>query len=272
MKTMKKIGLVAVFGLLLLSTFSYAQDEKVYTITVTKMHWNMHLKDFSMDQWKAGEKEFLDKVTKKNEFIVSYEVLLHYFTEDNSEILLVTTYNSFDDIEKASKKTDELVKAAWPDEKVRKAYFEKLDSYYANNHSDEIYQSFKGAKLPKTNFDKEVLYYVRVSHFASPKDGTQKEFDELRNKHLENVFYKNEFIKAYYPNVHAWGQDNTQFTEVFVVENLSDLEKSLNKNTELFKELFKDETSRKDYNDKMGKYFTGIHGDYIYKLVPELVK
>ena len=129
-----------------------------------------------------------------------------------------------------------------------------------------------GAKLPKGNFDKDVLYYVRVSHFAYPKDGTEKEFNELSKQYFDAVINKNELIKAYYPNRHAWGANNTEFTEVYVVESLADLEKALDKNRELFSATWNDDAKRKAFGDKMSKYETGVHRDYIYKLVHELTK
>ena len=269
---MKIIFLAAIFGFLLVSSPTQAQAEKNYLVTVTKLHWNMNLENFSMDEWIAVEKEYLDKVVKKNEFIIGQEILMHNFTADNTELLLVTTYDNWDAIEKANDRSDELEKAAWPDEKARKAYFEKRSKYYAHNHSDEIYATMTGAKLPSGNFDKDVLYYVRVSHFAYPKDGSEKEFNELRKQYFDAVTSKNDLIKAYFPNRHAWGADNTQFTEVFVVESLADLDSALNKNRELFKAAWNTEAKQKEFGDKFGKYTTGVHGDYIYKLVHQLTK
>ncbi|HLA55147.1 MAG TPA: hypothetical protein VK623_03540 [Flavobacterium sp.] len=249
-----------------------APADKQYIVTVTTLHWNMNLKDFSMDAWKAVEKEYYDKVTKKNDLIVGQEVLTHYFTADNTELLLVTMYDSWDAIEKAGAKDDELVKAAWPDEKARNAYFDKREAYYAPNHSDEIYRTYWGEKLAKAPFTKPMLFYVRKSHWAWPKDGTEKEFKELRGKYLDAVVFKNDFIKAYYPNVHAWGANNTEFTEVFVAESLGDIEKGFDRNKELFEATWTDEAKRKEFDDKYDKYFTGVHGDYIYRSVPELTK
>jgi hypothetical protein len=291
MNTMKRTFLAVIFGLLLVGTHAFAQDKKAkakatdktktpekaaapaqFLITVTTLHRNMEGKDLTMDGWKALEKEYFDKVTMKNDLILGQEVLRHYFTADNTEILLVTMYGSWDAIEKADAKSDELVKAAWPDEKARKAYFDKRQMYYANNHSDEIYSTFSGAKNPPANFTKPMLYYVRKSHWASPTDGTQKEFKELRDKYLTEVTNKNDYIKAYYPNVHAWGANNTEFTEVFVVESLGDIEKAFDKDEELFKLTWNDDAKAKDFDDKFNKYFTGVHGDYIYRSVPELTK
>jgi len=241
-------------------------------LTVTTVHRNMDASDLSMENWKAIEKEYYDKVTKQNALIVGQQMLMHYFTADNSEMLLVKVYESWDAIEKSGVRDDELIKAGWPDEKARKAFFEKRQAYYAPHHSDEIYATFPGAKNPPADFTKPMLYYVRKSHWANPKDGTEKEFNELRDQYLNAVTYKNDFIKAYYPNVHAWGSNNMEFSEVYVVETLSDIEKAFDKDDELFKVVWSDDAKAKDFNRKFGKYFTGIHGDYIYRSVPELAK
>jgi hypothetical protein len=269
---MKTIFLAVAFGMLLTGNNGFAQEEKNNLVTVTKMHWNMDLKNFSNDEWIAVEKEYLDKVVKKNPFILGQEILTHSFTEDNTEILLVTIYENWEAIEKANEKSEELIKAAWPDEKVRKAFFEKQDQYYAGNHSDEIYSTMPGSKLRKASFDKDMIFYLRVNHFAFPKDGTNKEFAELEKQFFDAVTNKNDLIKAYYPSRHAWGSDNTQFNEVYVVDSLADLELALNKNRDLFKAMWTDEAKKKEFNDKSDRYFTGQHGDYIYKSVHQLTK
>lgn len=272
MNAIKTTFLAALFGAFLMANPATAQGDKQSFVTVTKLHWNMDLNDYNEKDWLAVEKEYLDKVVKKNEFILEQKFLTHYFTEDNSELLLWTKYPSWDAIEKASDRTDALVKSAWPDEKQRNAYFDRKDSYYQLRHSDEIYQPIEGAKMPTGKSDKAMLYYVRKSHFAAPKDGTDKEITDLHRKYLDAVTYKNDYIKGYYPYVHAWGNDKTEFTEVFVYENLGDIEKSFEKNGELFKATWNDDGKRKAYDKDYNKYFTGIHGDYIYRSVPELSK
>ncbi len=94
----------------------------------------------------------------------------------------------------------------------------------------------------------------------------------MRDKYLNAVTYKNDYIKAYYPNVHAWGANNTEFTEVFVVDSLGDIEKAFDKDDELVKATWNDDAKIKDFDSKYNRYFTGIHGDYIYHSIPELSK
>lgn len=274
MKTTNQL-LFALAILLMLPTFSiFSQEDaaRPQYVVATTIHWNMDNEDFDMDEWKAVEKEYLENVTMKNEFIMSSSIYMHRYTADNSELIAVATYASWADIDKAGDRSAELEKAAWPDENKRKAYFEKRNAYYADEHSDEIYAPLEGAKLLPTNAKKDYILYVRKSHFAFPKDGTGEEFKTLRMAAVNNVIHKNELIKGYYPNAHAWGSDRTEFVEAFYFESMADLDKSAAQSGELAKAAWPDEKARQERGKKMAKYYTGVHGDYIYTLVSSLSK
>ena len=109
----------------------------------------------------------------------------------------------------------------------------------------------------------DMILYVRKSHFAYPDDGSFKEFNELRNEFLENVTHKNELIKGYYPNSHAWGPDRTEYVDAFILTSMEDLDNMFDRQGELFRAHWTDEEARKEYGKKSAKYWTGIHGDYI---------
>lgn len=271
----KSTSLLSIFLATILLSFTsiFAQDkEEPMYLTVTTMHWNMEQEDFSMDEWKAVEKEFLDKVTSKNEYVLATNYGLHHMTADNSELVYVQLYKTWADIEKAGERNGELIDKAWPDKEKRKAFFKKRSSYYVDYHSDEIYVTMSGAKPRAEISDKPVLFYVRKSHFAFPEDGSGKEFNELRDAFLKEVTHKNQYIKGYYPYIHAWGSDRRDYIEVFVVESLADLEKAFDEQGKLNKARFKDKDAQKEWGKKAGKYYTGFHGDYVYQSVPELAK
>lgn len=252
---------------------SLAQDESQegpQYLTVSTWHWNMDYEDFDMDTWKAVNKEYFDKVTAKNELISGSGVYIHHFTPDSREILFVSVYKSWEDIDKSNERTEELIKEGWPDETARKAYFKKFNAYYSDFHSDEIYATMSGAK--PTNIGEGNILYVRKSHFAFPSDGSMEEFKALSKEYDENILMKNENIKGYYPNRHAWGADRTDFVEGYILDSMADLEKMFDRNTELIEEHWPDETARKAWFKKAGRYFTGVHGDYIYDVVKEFVK
>lgn len=273
MKTTIKLFVAIAITLLLCSPTLFAQEAtRPAYVTATTMHWNMDNEDFDMKEWIAVEKEYLDKVTMKNEHIMTAAFYLHRYTADNSELVYVQTYADWGAIDKAVDRNDELAEEAWPDEAARDAFFDKQASYYVDFHSDEIYATMSGAKMMTEAPGDDMILYVRKGHFAYPDDGTNDEFEALRTEFTENVIHKNELIKAYYPNAHAWGSDRTEFVAAFMYSSMSDLDKVGERNEELIEAHWPDETARKEMFKKFDKYFTAVHGDYIYTLVKELVK
>jgi len=273
MKTIKSYLLIVVI-LISFSANLIAQEEEKRPefYVVTTMHWNMEQEDYDFDDWKALEKEYLDKVVMKNELIAGASFFMHQFTEDNSELLYVQVFNNWNDIHAAADRDAELVKEAWPDDEVRKTFFEKRNKFYAPEHSDEIYATMDGAKPVAEMPTEDMTMYLQIRHFAFPEDGSNKEWEELNKKYLENIVHKNEFVKGYYPSQHYYGSDRTQFLEAFYVDSLADLDKMLDNNGTLAEAAWPDEADRTEMGEKMSKYYTGIHGDYIYTYVSGLTK
>ena len=275
MKTINQLFSVIATVLILFCAITISAQEETpkvpQYVSVTTMHWNMDMKDFKMDEWKAIEKEYLDKVTKKNEHIMGAGFYLHNISPDNTELIYVQAYPNWNAIDLAAKRNGELAKEAWPNEEERKAFFQKQNAYYSSMHSDEIYATMPNVKN-LTDVKEGMIVYVRTSHFAFPKDGSNKEFMDTFNEYTQNVTHKNEYIKGYYPMSHAYGSDGTQFVEAYYLNSLADMDKMFDKDGELFNAHWKDEAAKKAMNDKGGKYFTGVHGDAVYSVVPELRK
>lgn len=272
MKPIKQFFTALVMAFLLcISAISMAQEAPQY-LTVTTMHWNMEMEDFDMATWKAIEKEYLDKVTKKNDHIMASSFYLHQMTPDNTELIYVRVYGSWADIEKAAQKDTELEKAAWPDEKAREAFMKKQQAYYSHNHSDEIYSTLPLVKPVPAGNTKDLICYVRTNHLAFPSDGSNEEIRTLMNENFEKLVKSNPLIKGYYPHRHAWGTDGTEMMEAFFLDSMADLEKMFDGLPELAKKAWPDEKVRKERAKKFDKYFTGVHGDAVYKLVAELSK
>jgi hypothetical protein len=248
-----------------------AQDDQTY-ITVTTVHFNMDNEDGTPEDWLALEKEFHEKVTMKNDYILKTTFLNHYFTADNTEAKLVRTFKNWADIEKFGEMNEKLAKEAWPDSLAREAFFKKRDAYYVPEHSDEILIPMDGAKPMNENPTESMIYMIQIQRFAYPEDGTMEEFKSLMKEYNDAVIQENPFIKAYFPERHRWGADSRDFVNVFVLSSFDDIEKMFDKNTELINAKWPDEEKRKAYFKKAGKYFTGHHADYIYSSVPELYK
>lgn len=265
------MGIAIAFFCLINVGFSQGESERPAFITVTKMHWNMDQEDFDMDEWQDVEKQYLDKVTKKNDYIMGASFHMHMYTPDNTELLYVQLFKSWEDISKAQDRNDELAKEAWPDEDEREAYFKKQQGYYSLEHSDEIYVPIGQPKF-EPDSDKDYIAYLRISKLAFPEDGTMKEFNELNNEFFQNVIMKTDKIKGYYPMAHAWGNDRRDYVEAFVVESLGDLENLRQETWEKAKEHWPDEAKRTEFFDKFDRYFLPTHEDYIYRSINGLSK
>lgn len=261
MKTTNQFFTAIAAMFLLFSAFSFSQEEKrpMY-ISVTTMYWNSD-SDMSMDDWKAIEKEYFDKVTKKNEHVIWAGYFTHLLTPDSNEVVYAQTYPSWEAIEKAAARNTELENAAWPDKTAREAFLKKMNSAYADFHSDEIYATLPEAKMSSAELPEDAILYIRKNKHAFPKDGTKEELKGFMDRMLTNVINKNDYIKAYYPNQHVWGSDRRDFVQAFYLDSLGDLDKMFKKNQELMKAAFTKEESK-----AMGKYFKS-HGDYIYGVV-----
>ena len=276
MKNLVKISIGMLLCTFLLSNNLFSQDEseekKPTVLVVTTVHWSTDKEDGTPDKWLAIEKEYHEKVTMKNDLVMGANFMTHYFTADNSEAKVIAVYGSWEDVELAADKNNELAKAAWPDEAERDAFFKERNSYYSSMHSDEIYSILDGGKYMDEIPTEPMVYYVRVSHLAFPDDGKNEEIKALNDEFLENVVYKNEYVKGYYPHRHLYGSDSRQIIEAFAVNSLADVAASLEKNVELINAHWPDEAARKEFFKKYNRYFSGWHGDYIYQNVPELAK
>ena len=269
MKNKNYLTLVMLILTFLLSNNMFAQEApKPVFMTVTTLHRNVDADRLDTDRknWKQAEQEYFDKVTSKNDLILRSSILNHYFTDNSSEVLFVSIFKTWEDLEKSNDVTTELIKKGWPDEKERKVFFDKYNSYYGPIHSDEIYSSVAGAKEFKPNSKEPMVIYVRKSQMSLTGQGKGlKEFNE-------KITMNNPYVKGYYPYRHSWGADSRDFIEAYYYDSLSDLEKSFDKNTELIKAAWSKEDTRKTFMDEFDKLFTGIHADYIYTNNPTLSK
>lgn len=250
------------------TTVTFAQEEvkeefKPVYISVSKMHWSAD-SDVDFSDWEKTEQEYFDKVTSKNDLIIGSGFYTHYFTPDNSEILAVSVYKSWEDMEKADEVTGKLIEAGWPDEDTRKAFFEKQNSYYAAKHSDEIYISYNFTKAVNTDSTEPLLYYVRKNTASGEGGKGYREF-------FDNIIMKNKYIKGFFTHGHRYGADARDRMEVGVYDSLGDIEKAFDETDRLVNAYWSDEEKRKAFFKEFNKIFSG-HGDYIYTNVPSMSK
>jgi len=268
MKTIKNVVQLALVMSLLFSANVYSQDDakeefKPVYLTITTLHSNPDA-DGTDDEWLAMEKEYHDNVTMKNDLILGSGLYFHYFTPDNSEVIAVSVYASWADIEKANDRSNELEKAHWPDKDARSAYFKKRNSYYLDMHSDEIMQSTPYQINMTAASTEPMIFYVKKNQRGNGDGSGFKEY-------FDNVTSKNKYVKGYYTHTHAYGANSREAHEVFVYDSFADIEKSFDEDARLVKEHWPNEEKRKAFFEGYSKIFSG-HGDFIYQNVPELAK
>ncbi len=79
-----------------------------------------------------------NNVIKKNKFILSHREYAHYFTENSSDYLIIEEFKDFSSWEESVKTTEELEKAAWPDEAKFDAFMKEMNKYFENWHGDML--------------------------------------------------------------------------------------------------------------------------------------
>lgn len=218
-------------------------------------------KDFT--DWKNVEQEYFDKITSKNEYILGSGVYTHIISPDDSEVLFVNVYGSWEDIEIGKERTEELIDGGWEFENERDAFFENQNSFYKGSRQDEIALSLPYQKDLITNSEEPLIYYVRKNKTGKGGSG----YDEF----FENVIMKNDYIKGYYTYKQLYGNHTQNAVETSVFESLADLEASYEESVRLAKEHWPDEVERKAFFKEFRKIFNG-HGDFIYQNVPSLAK
>ena len=128
---------VVMFTLILLSDNSFAQDEgHYYSITTWKLRVPA---DGSNAELNELFKEWYEKVTTKNDKILSQKVLVHRSGPDMRDWVIVSEYATWNDIDAANDAQNKLVDEGWPNKEDRKKFFDKFWKYVFT-HSDEILQ------------------------------------------------------------------------------------------------------------------------------------
>ena len=276
MKTRILNSISALIILLLVWTPLTAQDGSAPAyLTVTTLFWNMDREDSDNEgynDWLEVEKEYLEKVTKKNEYLMSVSFFMHLYSATSNESKYVQVYGSWADIEKAQNRNAELEKEAWPDEAKRTAFLENRQSFYQDYHTDEILVPFPAAKGLTEAPTEDMVTYVRTSKMAYPSDGSQEEFTDLHKTFIQLTVLDNDKIKAYYPNMHGWGSDRRDFIEAFYLDSTDDLNDLTEGNSDAFKAKWPELEDRQAFFKKYNRYFTGEHGDAIYTRIAELSK
>ena len=94
----------------------------------------------SMSEFDSLTTEYNKWCRDKNEYIVSYKVVRHWWGNNNRDFVTIVEVKSWDDVLKFNEREDELFREHWNTKEMRKAFNDTYNKYFTGQHSDEIYQ------------------------------------------------------------------------------------------------------------------------------------
>jgi hypothetical protein len=84
---------------------------------------------------------YMDKIYgKDNEYVVSCKAVRHWWGHNNRDFIQIVEVKSWDDINKAYDRANELFKKVWPTKADRDNFNKAYNKYFTGKHSDEIYR------------------------------------------------------------------------------------------------------------------------------------
>jgi hypothetical protein len=138
MKGFNIILYLSLFFVVLTSGNIFGQDEKPHVYTVTTTEYTFP-DDGSTAEWDSLNTLYMENVINKNEYIISQRALRHLWGSYGSDLVFITEYASFADIELAQDRNTELFREHWATQEERSAYNDAINRYFGSGHSDEIY-------------------------------------------------------------------------------------------------------------------------------------
>ena len=84
---------------------------------------------------------YMDKAFgKDNQYVVSCKAVRHWWGHDNRDFVAIIEVKSWDDVDKAYERSNELFEKAWPTKEARDEFNKAYNKYFTGKHSDEIYR------------------------------------------------------------------------------------------------------------------------------------
>jgi len=140
MKIIHSSLLVFILALFLsFSTASLAQNMGGNVVVVNNAELRF-FPDFSRSEFDSLTAEYNKWCRDKNDIIISYKVVRHWWGNNNRDFVTIVEVASWDDVLAFNQKEDELFRAHWDTSEKRKAFNDAYNKYFTGQHSDEIYQ------------------------------------------------------------------------------------------------------------------------------------
>jgi len=93
----------------------------------------------SVSEFNSLTVEYNKWCMDKNEFVISYKVVRHWWGNNNRDFLSIVEVKSWEDVLKFNARSVELFEEHWDTPESRKAFNDAYNSYFTGEHSDEIY-------------------------------------------------------------------------------------------------------------------------------------
>ena len=134
----KNLSILVFFFLLVSSTLMFAQPSgNVVVMNNAELSLS---NEGSIAEFDSLTQLYNTNVLDKNELILSYKVVRHWWGNNNRDFITIWEVKSWEDVPAANQRSNELFMEAWSTKESRKDYNDAYNKYFTGEHSDEIYQ------------------------------------------------------------------------------------------------------------------------------------
>jgi hypothetical protein len=131
--------LVLLLSFLLFTTYTYSQihESKVIVMNYYKFTFP---DEVSVPEFDSLTYLYQENVLGKNELILSYKILRHWWGNRDKEFIIMFEVKSWDDVIKASQRNNELFEEHWNTQEEREKFNEAYNKYFNAKFPDETYR------------------------------------------------------------------------------------------------------------------------------------
>lgn len=126
-------------GLLLFSVSTPAQTAQSNVVVINNAELAF-IGEGSISEFDSLTVEYNEWCMDKNEYVVAYKVVRHWWGNNNRDFVTITEVKSWEDVLNFNQRATELFEEHWDTKEKRKEFNDAYNKYFTGQHSDEIYQ------------------------------------------------------------------------------------------------------------------------------------
>jgi hypothetical protein len=255
---------------LLCSVVLFAQYNPDNHVVTTSMYYLKVNEDGSADELNKLMEDEFKKMNRVDKQLVSLMVLGHSITGSWNEIVQVAEWKSIADADKSTVDTGLLRKKARPNDKKRKAFYEKYGKYWSSKHKDIGMDELviNRVKRNKKRMDENTIVTVQefyMKPMSQVEGGTVKEREALFDEYHNKVIMKNDKILSRKELRHYWSGSLGGGTNPFVImtefANIDDMINRTSDGRKTSQKAWPDDDDRSAFFEKRNKYLVPGHKD-----------